>query len=327
MVTKNKNRPFSNNKLLQMLQQMYEIRFFEEEAGRLYQKGIVKGGIHACIGQEAVAVGVCAALENKDYITSTHRGHGHHIAKGADPNRLMAEVLGKSTGYCGGFGGSMHVAAFEIGSLGAFPIVAAGIPTALGAALSALLLDKDYVVATFFGDGALAQGTLHESLNMASIWKLPVIFVCEDNQYAVSTKKDTVISFINLPVLASAYQIPSEEVDGQEIIAVYQATLRAVKRARSKGGPTFIHAKTYRFEGHYFGEPQVYRSRVEVQTARNEMDPIRKFQDYLINQIDINENEIQTAENNARAIINSALEYAIKSPDPVAEEYDLYVYA
>lgn len=234
MVTKNKNCPFSNNKLLQMLQQMYEIRFFEEEAGRLYQKGIVKGGIHACIGQEAVAVGVCAALENKDYITSTHRGHGHHIAKGADPNRLMAEVLGKSTGYCGGFGGSMHVAAFEIGSLGAFPIVAAGIPTALGAALSALLLDKDYVVATFFGDGALAQGTLHELLNMASIWKLPVIFVCEDNQYAVSTKKDTVISFINLPVLASAYQIPSEEVDGQEIIAVYQATLRAVKRADLK---------------------------------------------------------------------------------------------
>ncbi|MBN1317019.1 MAG: thiamine pyrophosphate-dependent dehydrogenase E1 component subunit alpha [Anaerolineales bacterium] len=313
------------NRKLQLFKTMYTIRCFEKTAGRLYQRGLVKGGIHACIGQEAVAVGVCASLRDRDFITSTHRGHGHHIARGADPGKLMAELLGKITGYCGGRGGSMHVAAFDVGSLGAFPIVGAGIPPAVGAALSAQIQGLDSVAVTFFGEGAMAQGVFHESLNMAAIWQLPVIFVCENNQYAVSTRSDQSRAFGDVIKLVEAYGIPGEEVDGQNVLAVFAAATQAVDRARSGMGPGFIHARTYRFEGHYFGEPETYRSRDEVKHARDTMDPISLFRDHLLHQSLLSESELQAIVQAASDAIDQALKLAESSPEPPPEEYMKYV--
>lgn len=306
---------------------MYTIRFFEQEAGRLYQKGRVKGGVHAYIGQEAVAVGVCSLLNKDDYISSTHRGHGHHIAKGADVRKLMAELLGKATGYCEGRGGSMHVAAFDVGSLGAFPIVAAGVPSAVGAALSAQLRGEANIAVAFFGEGALGQGTLHESLNLASIWKLPVIFVCEDNQYAVSTAVESTIAVRDVVALADAYNLPGEEVDGQRVLDVYTAGQAAVARAREGGGPSLINANTYRFEGHYFGEPEVYRTREEVKKARESMDPILLFKEHLTSSEEVEPEQIDHIAKQAEQVIQEALEYAERSPDPDPEEFAKYVYA
>lgn len=312
---------------LEMLARMYTIRFFEQEAGRLYQKGRVKGGVHAYIGQEAVAVGVCSLLNKDDYISSTHRGHGHHIAKGADVRKLMAELLGKATGYCEGRGGSMHVAAFDVGSLGAFPIVAAGVPSAVGAALSAQLRGEANIAVAFFGEGALGQGTLHESLNLASIWKLPVIFVCEDNQYAVSTAVESTIAVRDVVALADAYNLPGEEVDGQRVLDVYTAGQAAVARAREGGGPSLINANTYRFEGHYFGEPEVYRTREEVKKARESMDPILLFKEHLTSSEEVEPEQIDHIAKQAEQVIQEALEYAERSPDPDPEEFAKYVYA
>jgi pyruvate dehydrogenase E1 component alpha subunit len=260
-------------------------------------------------------------------MASNHRGHGHHIAKGADLNRLMAEILGKETGYCHGRGGSMHVAAFEVGSLGAFPILASGAPAAVGAALSSRLQGNDRVAVTFFGDGALAQGTLHEALNMAAVWKLPVIFVCENNRYAVSTPVETTVAFKNLRILAKAYGIAGEEINGQDVLAVYAAAKRAVETCRSGKGPVLLHGLTYRFEGHYFGEPQIYRTREEVKEARETMDPIRIFSDYLIREGFAAESDLETIRSEAREAVEASLLFAENSPDPNPEEYDRYVYA
>jgi TPP-dependent pyruvate/acetoin dehydrogenase alpha subunit len=313
--------------LKQMYRTMWTIRRFEETAGKLYQKGLVKGGIHASIGQEGVAVGVCTALRRDDWITSTHRGHGHHIAKGADPKRLLAEVLGKDTGYCRGRGGSMHVAAFDVGSLGASAIVAAGVPMGVGAALSATMQGLDRVVACFFGDGALGQGTLYESLNLAAVWALPVVFICENNRYAVSTCVDEAIAVRDVPALAAAYGIPGMQVDGSEVGAVYEATVEAVGQARSGRGPSFIECQTYRFEGHYFGEPQVYRTREEVEEARRSRDPIARLEAVLEAQYGVEAGELRALEAEASGAIDEALEFAQQSPDPVPETYEEFVYA
>jgi pyruvate dehydrogenase E1 component alpha subunit len=312
---------------LEILRKMYLIRFFEQAAGQLYQQGKVKGGVHPYIGQEAIATGVCAGLRPEDLITSTHRGHGHHIAKGADLGRLMAEILGKASGYCAGRGGSMHVAAFEVGSLGAFPILASGAPVAVGAALSARLHQRDLVVVAFFGEGALGQGTLHEAINMAAIWKLPVIFVCENNQYAVSTDcRDSLA--IQEPVrLAEAYGIAGEDLDGQDLLAVMATSSRAITRARSGAGPYLLHARSVRFEGHYFGEPQSYRTREEVQIARQSRDPITLFQSRLSEGGGFLEAEFQAVAEDARAAVEAALAFAEQSPQPDPEEVARYVYA
>lgn len=310
-----------------MLRKMWEIRLFDQAAGRLYQKGMIKGGIHAYIGQEAIAVGVSAHLSDSDYITSNHRGHGHHIAKGADLKRLMAEVLGKETGYCKGRGGSMHVAAFDIGSLGAFPILASGVPSAIGAALSGRLLGKDYVVVTYFGEGTLAQGTVHECLNMAAVWKLPVVFVCENNRYAVSTHVDQTISFKGVVKLAAAYGITGADIDGQDVLTVRKVAGEAVSRARRGEGPTILHAETYRFEGHYIGEPQIYRSKDEVLKARQELDPILLYQDYLLRYKIFGKDEIEQVEDAAQHVVDEAVKFAIDSPEPPPDEYAKYVYA
>jgi len=271
-------------------------------------------------------VGVCASLRPDDLIGSNHRGHGHHIAKGADLGRLMAEVLGKATGYCGGRGGSMHVAAFDVGSLGAFPILASGIPVAVGAALSARLQQRERVVVSFFGEGALAQGTLHEAVNMAAVWQLPVVFVCENNQYAVSTHVSQTIAFRDLPALAGAYGIPAKEVDGQDVLAVIAAARWLVEHARGGQGPGLLHARTCRFEGHYFGEPQVYRSRDEVQQARQTLDPITRLRDALQAQGWLDEAEAQAIQQSAREAVEAALRFAEASPEPDPEEVAAYVY-
>ena len=310
-----------------MLRQMYEIRAFEEAAGKLYKRGMLKGGVHACIGQEAIPVGVSLHLRLDDYITSTHRGHGHHIAKGADVKRLMAELMGKETGYCKGRGGSMHVAACEVGSLGAFPIVAAGVPSALGAALSFQMRGTDQVVVTYFGDGALGQGTIYEAFNLAVVWKLPVVFVCENNRLAVSTSSLQTVALQDVSGFAASLGFVGVRVNGQDAIEVSSAAEGAVQRARSGDGPTLIYADTFRFEGHYFGEPEVYRKREDVVRLRQEQDPIAIFSSRLRREgllDDAGELEMQEA---ARVAIESALEFAQQSPDPKPQDYGEYVYA
>ncbi len=314
----------------EMLQQMYEtmgrIRRFEEAAGALYRSGRLKGGIHASIGQEAVATGVCFVLQPTDLITSTHRGHGHHIAKGADLKRLMAEILGRETGYNRGRGGSMHVAAFDRGSLGAFPVVAAGVPVAVGAALSVKMRRQNQVVVAFFGDGALGQGTLHESLNLAAVWDLPVIFVCENNQYAVSTRSEDVVKVRDKAGWAECYGLSAWAVDGQDVGAVYDAASQAVAHARAGKGPSFIEAATYRFEGHYFGESQVYRSREEMSAQRSLHDPIKLLRERLL-AAGIEEVVLERLEQAASSAVEEALGFAESSPDPDPATFDRYVYA
>ncbi len=314
-----------NETCIDLLNKMLQIRFFEEAAGQLYTKGKVKGGIHASIGQEAVAVGVCTQLHKSDYIVSTHRGHGHHIAKGAEMGKLMAEILGKETGYCRGRGGSMHVAAFEVGSLGAFPVVGAGVPSAVGAALSSKIRKEDYVVVAFFGEGALGQGVIYEAFNMAAIWELPLIFVCENNQYAVSTRVDTTLAIKDFTGMAEKHGLTVADVDGQDLPAVYNTASSAIESVRGGGGPTFIHAKTYRFEGHYFGEPQSYRTRTEIDEARKRRDPIKRYAQFLSEKgVDI---ELGKLEEKAQDLISEALDFAKESPNPSPEEFAEYVYS
>ena len=312
--------------LKQMYRTMWTIRRFEEAAGNLYKKGLVKGGIHASIGQEGVAVGVCTALRPDDWITSTHRGHGHHIAKGADLKRLMAEILGKDTGYCRGRGGSMHVAAFDVGSLVASAIVAAGVPMGVGAALSARMQGTDRVVVSFFGDGAMGQGTLHESLNLAAVWKLPVVFLFENNQFAVSTRIDQSIAVKDRQALAEAYGLSSACVDGQDVLAVYAAVLEATALARAGSGPSFLECQTYRYEGHYFGEPQVYRSREEVEEVRLSRDPITRLGSLLEAEHGIDREALGALEAEALQAVEEALAFAQQSPEPQPETFEEYVY-
>lgn len=313
---------------LQLLTEMYLIRYFEEAAGQFYRKGLVKGGIHASIGQEAVAVGVCANLNSNDLITSTHRGHGHHIAKGADIKKLMAEILGKESGYCKGRGGSMHVAAFDVGSLGAFPIVAGGVPSAVGAGLSAVLHGSDSIVVSFFGDGALGQGTVYECFNLAAIWKLPLIFVCENNQYAVSTRSDSVLALKDFSTLAETHGLIALKVNGQNLNEVYDCMVQAKKLLEEKENPIFIQAETYRFEGHYFGEPEVNRDKELLKKVRAMEDPIDHFQQWLTGHYgeDLKE-ELKVCQLKARKEIDLACQYAVNEKEPAADTAKEYVYA
>ncbi|MCW4021318.1 MAG: thiamine pyrophosphate-dependent dehydrogenase E1 component subunit alpha, partial [Candidatus Bathyarchaeota archaeon] len=233
-----------------MYRKMLEIRRFEEKVWDLFGRNLIPGTLHLYLGQEATAVGVCANLQVEDYITSTHRGHGHCIAKGADLNKTMAEILGRKNGYCKGKGGSMHVADAAVGNLGATAVVGSAIPIAVGAALSCKLRKTKQVVACFFGDGASNNGIFHEALNMAAVWELPVVFVCENNLYAMGTRITNVTAIENIADRASGYGMPGVVVDGNDVVAVYQAAKEAVGRARSGGGPTLVECKTYRHKGH-----------------------------------------------------------------------------
>ncbi len=262
---------------------MVRIREFELAAIDLFKRGQVKGTIHAYIGQEASGVGVCMALRRDDLIAGTHRSHGHNIAKGTNTAKMMAEILGKQTGYCQGRGGSMHIAAFETGSLGALAVVGSGIPLAVGAGLGFKMQGKDSVAVPFTGDAGSNTGNWHESMNMAAIWKLPVVFVLENNHFGVSTRIEESVAIANLSLRAQAYGMPGVPVDGFDVLAVHVAATEteAVGRARRGEGPILLVTKSYRIEGHYSGEPEVYRSRAEVEEWRKK-DPIPRFHHWLI---------------------------------------------
>jgi pyruvate dehydrogenase E1 component alpha subunit len=316
----------AKEKLVGMYKRMLEIRFFEEKVFDLYAQNLVPGTIHLYLGEEAVAVGVCSILRKDDYITSTHRGHGHCIAKGAELKRTMAEILGKKTGYCKGKGGSMHIADFSIGMLGATAVVGAGLPIAVGAGLSAKIRKTDQVVACFFGEGASNQGTFHESINMASTWKLPVIFVCENNLYAMGTRQSRVMAIENVADRAVAYGIPGVVVDGNDVLAVYEAAQKAVERARKGEGPTFIECKTYRLKGHSRVDPAKYRPKEEVEEWLAK-DPIKRFKEKLLQTNTLTESEIQQIEKEVSDEIEEAVKFAVESPYPAPEEALEDVYA
>jgi len=305
--------------MIEMYRKMLEIRLFEEKVFELYGQNLVPGTIHLYAGEEAAAVGVCANLRKDDYIVSTHRGHGHCIAKGASLNKTMAEILGKKTGYCKGKGGSMHIADFSIGMLGATAVVGAGIPIATGAGLSIKLRGTDQVTACFFGDGASNQGTFHEGINMAAIWRLPVIFVCENNLYAMGTHQTQVMLVKDVAERASAYGIPGVSVDGNDVLAVYEVVKEAVKRARSCEGPTLIECKTYRHKGHSRWDPATYRPKEEVEEWLSK-DPLHRLKQQLLKNGELSEFEATEIEKEVTDGVEAAVKFAVDSPYPAPEE-------
>jgi len=305
------------DQLADLYYRMWLIRYFDESARLLYQQGKIRGTTHSYVGQEAVAVGACAALRRDDYITSTHRGHGHCLAKGGDPRLMMAELLGKATGYCKGKGGSMHIADFELGILGANGIVGGGIGIATGAAYSADLRGSRQVAVCFFGDGASNQGILMEAATMAALWKLPVIYLCEQNQYAQFSPCQPFIAVERIELKAQAFGLPGVTVDGNDVLAVYQATRQAVERARGGGGPTFLVAQTYRVEGHTVGDPLTYRPQGEAEAWKSpERDPISRFGRYLAGEAGFSESELEALRQKAQAAIDEAIVFALDSPEP-----------
>ena len=310
------------NQCLELYEQMLTIRMFEEKAIELFEHNLIRGNVHPCIGQEAVSVGVCSSLRRDDYMLNTHRGHGNCIAKGADLKLMMAELLGKSTGYCKGKGGSMHIADFEGGNLGANGIVGGGIPIAVGAGISIQNRGTDQVVACFFGDGATNQGTFHESLNLAALWKLPVIFVCENNLYALSTPIREAISISRISDRAIAYGMPGMSLNGNDVIEVYTKTKEAVERARAGKGPTLLDCITYRFFGHFTGDPGrgiTYRSKEEMDEWLNRC-PIKQFKERLIQEKIMTEETGKAIEANVKASIAEAVQFANESPFPSPDE-------
>ena len=299
------------------------IRYFEEQVIQLLNRAEVVGIAHSYIGEEAVAVGACAALRDDDYITGNHRSHGHPIAKGGDVRRAMAELLGKRTGFCKGKGGSMHLADFSIGILGESGIVASALPVAVGAALASKLRGSDQVVVAFFGDGASNQGAFHEAINLAAVWKLPVVFLCENNQYAVTTHYSTTVAVENVADRAVAYNIPGVVVDGQDAVAMYEAVKEAVARARAGQGPSLVEGKTYRYYDHSLGLSRIvrapYRSDEEVEHWK-ERDPILIHKQALLSREIATEEEFARMEAEVQAQIEEAVEFARQSPYPSAEE-------
>jgi len=313
--------------LLELYNKMVTVRTFETVAGEYFAAGEIPGFIHLSIGQEASSVGVCSCLQSEDYVITTHRGHGHMIAKGADIKRMAAELFGKRTGYCKGKGGSMHIADFSIGILGANGVVAGGLPIIAGAGFSIKMRKTDQVAVCFFGDGASNRGTVHEVMNMASVWKLPIVFVVENNQWASTTPQKASSAVEELSCRAAGYNMPGVTVDGNDLFAVRKATQKAVERARSGNGPTMLENKTYRIRGHFEGDPQKYRTQAEVEKWQEENDPIKRVHDHLVT------NEILDGELNlkiwkdAALALEDAIAFAKKSPFPEPEEAleDLFV--
>ena len=307
---------------LAMYEQMFLIRRFEEKAIELFEKGLIRGNVHPCIGQEAVSVGVCANLRADDYMTSTHRGHGNCLAKGADAHRMIAELLGRATGYCKGKGGSMHIADFDGGNLGANGIVGGGFPIATGAGIGIQNRKTDQVVVCFFGDGAANQGTFHESLNLAALWKLPVLYVCENNQYALSTPLHESVGLSALSERGRAYGISGVRVDGNDVLEVYAKVGEAVLRARAGEGPTLLDCLTYRFFGHFTGDKGhgiTYRSKEEMEEWRARC-PIARFRRHLLNAGIATEARLGEMEARAMAAIAEAAQFGLDSPWPSPEE-------
>lgn len=290
------------------------IRSFEEAVDGLFARGLMHGTMHLSIGQEASATGVCAALLPTDYITSTHRGHGHCIAKGADLTRMMAELLAKQSGYCRGRGGSMHIADVETGNLGANGIVAGGIPIAAGAALAQKMQGKSNVVVSFFGDGATNEGAFHEALNLAAIWDLPVIFVCENNKYGMSNSIEESMKIKFISERGAAYGIEGVTVDGNDVDEVYLAAKKAVDKARSGGGPTLIEAITYRHKGHSKSDKNLYRTKEEIEEWKSN-DPIGRFEAKALKAGSISQSDIDALREKVREDTRSAIRDATSAPD------------
>ena len=315
--------------LMRMLRRMMLIRAFDENVKVMVQSAELVGAAHCYIGEEAVAVGACAALRDDDYITGNHRSHGHPLAKGGDVNKAMAELLGKSTGFCKGKGGSMHLADFSIGILGESGIVASALPVAVGAALGTKMQGKDRVVVSFFGDGASNQGACHEAMNLAAIWKLPVIFLCENNQYAVTTSFNESVAVENISDRAVAYNMPGVLVDGQDVMAMFEATTEAVARARAGQGPTLLEARTYRYEDHSEGLGRIlrepYRTEEEVDAWR-QRDPIDIHTSMLVEQGIATQAEVDQTRAGVATAIEEALQFARESPYPTPDDLfgDMY---
>ena len=305
---------------------MWLIRAFEEKASELYAQREIVGLLHLSIGQEAVAVGACSLLHKNDYVFGGHRSHGHAIATGADVNKLMAEIAGRATGYCGGKGGSMHIVCKETGFITATGIVGGTIPLALGAAFAARERIGRQVAMVFFGDGAGQAGAFHESLNIASLWRLPVIFVCENNGYAEFTPLSAHTNVERLARHAETYGIPAGTVDGNDLFAVLEGMEGAVKKCRAGKGPVFVECLTHRMRGHYEGDPAKYRELAQVSEWKKK-DPIARLTRLLIRKRLLDAKELQAIEDEARARIEKAAEFALSSPWPAAEAVDSMVYA
>jgi pyruvate dehydrogenase E1 component alpha subunit len=316
----------AKEKLIDMYRVMVRIRTFEERVAKEFAARNILGAAHLYAGEEAVAVGACANLRPDDYIISTHRGHGHLIAKGGKTERMMAELYGKKTGYNKGKGGSMHIADIEIGILGANAIVGAGIPIAGGAALSAKMRGTDQVTICFLGDGATNTGRFHEGVNLAAIWNLPVVYVIENNMYAEATPLSAVCKLAKLSDRAKAYGIPGKTVDGNDVLAVYEAVGEAVARARKGQGPTLIECKTYRQRGHFEGDAQTYRTKEEI-SAWLKKDPIPRFRKKLTSMGVLTKEAADKIVQEMREEIERAVKFAVESPYPAPEEALEDVYA
>ncbi|MDR2132158.1 MAG: thiamine pyrophosphate-dependent dehydrogenase E1 component subunit alpha [Clostridiales Family XIII bacterium] len=310
-------------RLLNFYRVMYRMRRFEEEVFEFYKKGMMPGLAHLYLGEEAIAAGVCAALNESDYIGSSHRGHGHLVARGARLDKMMAEILGKKDGYCKGKGGSMHIMAMDKGILGANGIVGGEIPIATGAAYAAKYRGTKQVAVSFFGDAASNEGTFHESVNMAAAWDLPVIYVIENNLYGISVDIRDVTNTENLADRAKAYGIPGVVVDGMDVIAVFEASAKAVKRARDGKGPTIIECKSYRWQGHHVGDPGEYRSRKDKNEKALWMErcPVKNYRARLLSRGDsIDEKDLLDIEASVEEEIKDAVRFASDSPYPDASE-------
>jgi acetoin:2,6-dichlorophenolindophenol oxidoreductase subunit alpha len=318
--------PLSAKEMLQMYRTMCRIRAFESRVQDLFAANRIPGFVHLSIGEEAVPTGISSVLRPDDYITSTHRGHGHVLSKGADPKRMMAELFGRTTGYCKGKGGSMHIADFSLGVLGANGVVAGGFPIAVGAGLSCKLRGTDQVVVCYFGDGASNRGPVHEALNMAAIWKLPIIFACENNRYASTTPLSYSTSVESIADRAGGYDIPGVSVDGNRILEVREAAIESVKRARRGKGPTLLEARTYRYRGHYEGDPQRYRTKEEVEEA-SKRDPIAHFRDMLVKRKLLTVKDDEKIQGEITGEMDEAVRFAEESPMPSPEDALLDLYA
>ena len=301
--------------LLEMFRKVYTIRHFELKCVEVYREGFIRGYFHPYLGEEAIAVGACAALEHEDYIVSTHRGHGHCIGKGGDLKLMMAEIMGRETGYCRGRGGSMHIASLDDHNLGANGIVGAGIPIATGAALGIKIKKGTQVVLSFFSDGAANNGVFGESLNLAAIFKLPVIFILENNHYAVSTPVEYSCKIDNLARRADGYGLPGVSVDGNDAVKVYLETKKAISRARRGEGPTLIEAKTYRHGGHHVNDPGLYMDKAVMEKWKSR-DPVHLLRDKINDKA-----VVKKIEKEVESELAGAVEFAKKSPQPSVEEF------
>lgn len=311
--------------LVELLTTMMRSRAFDQKIIDLFTQGFIPGFTHVGIGQEAIAAGVCSHLRQSDPIFTTHRGHIQAVAKGMDVKRAMAEIFGKKSGFCKGKGGSMHLADESIGLMGSTAIVGAGIPIATGAALSFQLQETGQIAVCFFGDGAVNHGTFHESLNMASLWKLPIVYCCENNSWSQFSPQTLTTKVLDIANRASAYAIPGVTVNGDDVLAVYEAAEAAIDRARKGDGPTLLECKTHRWYGHFVGDAQKYRTEEDLEECRKS-DPIAKFEAELIEEKVLTPDEVEEARQKAQAEIDEAVKFAEESPLPEADELLVDVY-